>query len=334
MNIHDRIKAFSSLSEALTNNPTMENAVIAAKNKNPWFTQENILYSLNEWKKNLTYSNIQDWLSQYDLPDNGAEKNIAIIMAGNIPLVGFHDFLCVLMSGNKAICKLAAADSVLLPTIAKILIDIEPRFEDKIIFSDSKLPAFDAVIATGSNNTSRYFDYYFGKYPHIIRHNRNSIAVLDGAESSEELQALADDIFLHFGLGCRSINKLFVPDNYDFSPLIAACEKYSHLFDHHIYRSNIDYHKALLLLNSVPFTDGGFFMLKEDASMYSPVSVVNYERYSNIHEVENYISTHQENLQCVASHCIPNSIPFGKTQQPSLHDYADGVDTMLWISKL
>ena len=205
------------------------------------------------------------------------------------------------------------------------------------LFCENKMEGFDAVIATGSNNTSRYFEYYFGKYPNIIRHNRNSIAILHGNESKAELEYLCDDIFLHFGLGCRSVNKLYVPTGYNFQPLIEAAQKYSHLFDHHIYHSNFDYHKALLMLNNVPFVDGGFFAMKEDKLMYSPVSIINYEYYDNINSIAEYVRTNSENIQCVVSGNKLEGIStiyFGKAQTPQLTDYADGIDTMKWLKGL
>ena len=337
MNIERRITAFAQLGIQLIENKNIAHAIDEATRINPWFTRTNVEYSISAIASTLNLNNLTEWVKKYGFAENQNPKTIAVIMAGNIPLVGFHDFLCVLMSGNRAMCKLSSNDNVLLPAVAKVLIGIEPNFADMIVFCDNKIKDFDAVIATGSNNTSRYFEYYFGKYPHIIRHNRNSIAIVHGNESRTELEYLCDDIFLHFGLGCRSVNKIYVPMGYNFAPLIAAAQKYSYLFEHHIYHSNFDYHKALLLLNNVNFIDGGFFAIKEDKLMYSPVSIINYEHYKDINDVIEYIGNNSENIQCVVSGKELegiNTIGLGKAQTPQLTDYADGIDTMEWLKGL
>ena len=333
MDIEKRIKAFATLGKEIKTSTIMSMAIDEAVMKNPWFTKDNVLYAVNAIADNITETKLQEWVSNYNLSAI-MPKTIAVIMAGNIPLVGFHDFLCVLMSGNRILCKLSSNDNVLLPTITKILISIDKEFESMITFGEGRISNFDAVIATGSNNTSRYFEYYFGKYPHIIRHNRNSIAILNGSETEEELERLCDDIFLHFGLGCRSVNKLYIPRHYNFDNLISASTKYEYLFNHHIYKSNLDYHKALLLLNGVPFIDGGFWLLKEDATMYSPVSIANFEYYDDINEVKTFIENNSDNIQCVVANGIDNAITFGEAQKPTLTDYADRVDTMKWLESL
>ena len=337
MTIEQRISAFAQLGSMLTTNEIITQAIDVATHRNPWFTRQNIEYSISAIASTLNCNALAEWMQQYQFADNQNPKTVAIIMAGNIPLVGFHDFLCVLMSGNKAMCKLSSNDNVLLPAVAKVLISIEKEFDDMIVFCENKMDNFDAVIATGSNNTSRYFEYYFGKYPNIIRHNRNSIAILNGNETAKDLENLCDDIFLHFGLGCRSVNKLYIPIGYNFQNLIEAAQKYAYLFDHHIYHSNFDYHKALLMLNNVSFVDGGFFAMKEDKLMYSPVSIINYEYYQNINEIVEYININSDNIQCVVSANKPdgiNTIAFGKAQSPQLTDYADSVDTMEWLKGL
>ncbi len=333
MEVEKRIKAFSELGKALKTSDIIQSAAAECVIKNPWFIKENVEYSINTLADNLTESNLREWAKKYNT-EPAAMKTIAVIMAGNIPLVGFHDFLCVLISGHRIVCKLSSNDNVLLPAIAKVLASIDNEFERLINFAEGRISNFDAVIATGSNNTSRYFDYYFGKYPHIIRHNRNSIGILSGNENAQEFEALCDDIFLHFGLGCRSVNKIYVPRNYNFDNLIAAAKKYEYLFDHHIYKSNLDYHKALLLLNNVAFIDGGFWMLKEDTSMYSPESIINFEYYDKITEVTTFIENNTENIQCVVAKDITNAIAFGNAQKPTLTDYADGVDTMEWLASI
>lgn len=333
MDIEKRIKAFAELGNALKTSDIIKSAAAECVIKNPWFITKNVEYSINALADNLTEDNLRKWTEKYNIT-TASPRTIAVIMAGNIPLVGFHDFLCVLMSGHRILCKLSSNDNVLLPAIAKVLTSIDKEFDSLITFVEGKINNFDAVIATGSNNTSRYFDYYFGKYPHIIRHNRNSIGILSGNESAQELEALCDDIFLHFGLGCRSVNKLYIPRNYNFDNLIATAKKYEYLFDHHIYKSNLDYHKALLLLNNVPFVDGVFWMLKEDTSMYSPVSIINFEYYDDINEVKTFIKNNEDNIQCVVADGIDNAIAFGEAQKPSLTDYADGVDTMEWLTSI
>jgi hypothetical protein len=264
-------------------------------------------------------------------------KKVAVVMAGNIPLVGFYDFMCVLISGNIFIGKLSSQDKFLLPAIAKELTNIEPSVSKYIVFTEERLPAFVAVIATGSNNSSRYFEYYFGKYPHIIRKNRNSIAILNGKESKEDIDFLADDIFLYFGLGCRNVTKIFVPEGYDFTMLKKALRKYKDCLSMHSkYMNNYDYNKSIFLINQIPHTDLGFCLLKEDVSIASPISVLNYEYYINISDVINSISINRDNIQClVAGKTYTNyTVPFGKSQQPELFDYADGVDTMEFLISL
>ncbi|MFA4852055.1 MAG: acyl-CoA reductase [Bacteroidales bacterium] len=315
-----------------------EDAISQSCQCNRWFTNENIAFSLNAIAQNLSNKKLERWINPYkgNLSRNYPKK-VAVIMAGNIPLVGFHDFMCVLISGNIFIGKLSSQDKYLLPAIAKEVISIEPSLKEFILFTEERLPAFDAVIATGSNNSSRYFEYYFGKYPHIIRKNRNSIAILNGKESKEELDLLADDIFLYFGLGCRNVTKIFVPEGYDFTMLKKALGKYKDVLSMHSkYMNNYDYNKSIFLINQIPHTDVEFCLLKEDVSIASPISVLNYEYYRNISDVINYISVNRDKIQClVAGETYTNyTVPFGKSRQPELWDYADGVDTMEFLISL
>lgn len=302
------------------------------KHTNNWFTPEQILFSLKQWGESLQTENIEQWLAHYTITEH-QPKTIAIIMAGNIPLVGFSDFLCVLLSGNKALVKLSSNDKLLLPLLSKYLIAIEPLLANRIVFSDAKLEYFDAVIATGSNNTSRYFEYYFSQKPNIIRKNRNSVAILTGDETQEELEALADDIFTYFGLGCRSISKIFVPKNYDFTILLKAMDKYLFLKENQKYMNNYDYNKAVFLMSNFNFLDNGFMTLKEDTNYSSPISCLFYEYYDDVENLNQKIKPEQEHLQCIVGN-NNNLIPFGKTQMPSLLDYADGVDTMAFCLSL
>jgi hypothetical protein len=260
-------------------------------------------------------------------------RTVAVVMAGNIPAVGFHDLLCVLISGNRLMARLSSNDKQLLPAICDMLVGIEPGFADRFSFTEEQISGFDAVIATGSNNTARYFNYYFGKYPHIIRKNRNGVAVLTGNETEKELKALGEDIFTYFGLGCRNVSKLFIPDGYDVKILLDALQVFEKAGDHHKYHNNYDYNKSIYLVNGDDHFDNGFLLLKEDASIASPVSVVYFERYSAIGKLNDLINGNLEDIQCVVStdRKIHGAIPPGTTQHPKLWDYADGVDTMKFL---
>lgn len=303
-----------------------------AKDYNGWFTQDNILYAFESWSKLLTKNELDNWTLNYTL--EGTTKNVAIIMAGNIPLVGFHDFLSVLISGNSVLVKQASNDKHFLPLIAKYLEYVEPSFKNKITFREDKLTNFDAAIATGSNNTARYFDYYFGKYPNIIRKNRNSVAVLTGDETENELKGLGEDIFRYFGLGCRSVSKIFVPKGYNFDQLFGAIYGYSDIINYKKYQNNYDYNKAVYLMSEFNLLENGFLMLKEDASYSSPIASLFYEYYEDLNQLQRKLDNDADNIQCVVSNTLKNAIRFGETQQPSLTDYADGVDTLEFLSKL
>ena len=301
---------------------------------NGWFTEENILYAFNSWSNILNVNNINKWISTYHL-NKVKPKNIGIIMAGNIPLVGFHDFLSVLISGNNAIVKQSSSDKHYLPLIAKYLEKIEPEFKGKITFTDEKLSNFDAVIATGSNNTARYFDYYFGKYPNIIRQNRNSVAIITGKETKEELQKLGEDIFRYFGLGCRSVSKLYVPNDYDFDLFFNAVYEYKDLINYTKYQNNYDYNKAVYLMSQFNLIENGFLMLKEDVNYSSPIATLFYEHYTDIESLKQKLEIEKESIQCiVGDQNIENIVPFGETQKPQLWDYADNVDTLKFLQEL
>ncbi|MEL6916460.1 MAG: acyl-CoA reductase [Bacteroidota bacterium] len=307
--------------------------ITMAKHQNGWFTKENILFAMAHWGNVLTVDKLEGWLANYPLENIGSKK-IALIMAGNIPMVGFHDFLATLITGNRAFIKLSSNDTILLPLIAAHLIELEPSFTDKIIFSDGKLQEFDAVIATGSNNTARYFEHYFGKKPHIIRKNRNSVAVLTGRETTEQLSALGEDIFRYYGLGCRSVSKLFVPKGYDFDDFFKAIYAYAPLIEQQKYANNYDYNKAVYLMSEFDILENGFLMLKEDTSYASPIATLFYEHYDSLEDLHGILKENEEKLQCIVSeNIIPNTVPFGKTQKPGLTEYADGVDTVEFLLK-
>ncbi|MFT5714103.1 MAG: hypothetical protein ACI9WT_000645 [Flavobacterium sp.] len=302
-----------------------------SQSHNGWYTPEQVYFSIESWAKALTGENLDKWLSAYEL-DSIEPKKIALILAGNIPLVGFHDFLSVLITGNSVIVKTSSNDQHLLPFIAKYIIAVEPKFAEKITFVEGKLEGFDAVIATGSNNTARYFEYYFKNTPSIIRKSRNSVAVLNGTETKEQLIALGEDIFRYFGLGCRNVSKLFVPKGYTFDAFFEAIFEYQEVIHYEKYANNYDYNKAVFLMSNYKLLDNGFLTLKEDISHASPISSVFYEFYDDIDDLQTRLSSESEQIQCVVSaKLIENSIPFGQTQQPSLSDYADNVDTISFL---
>lgn len=298
---------------------------------NGWFTQDNLSFALECWSTALSEENINSWISKYELKDT-EPKTIAVVMAGNIPLVGFHDFLSVLITGNRVKAKLSSSDTVLLPFIAEKLFEIEPGFRNKVDFTDDRLTGFDAVIATGSNNTARYFDYYFGKYPNIIRKNRNSVAVLSGDETQEQLEGLANDIFRYFGLGCRNVSKLFVPKEYNFDDFFRAMFSWKEIINNNKYINNYDYNKAVYLMSNIALLDNEFMLLKEDPGYSSPISVVFYEHYDSTDSLNDMLKNNSEDIQVVVSEMnLPNAIPLGKAQSPQLWDYADGVDTVEFL---
>jgi hypothetical protein len=305
-----------------------------AREYNQWFTEKNILFSTESWANALTESNINRWLEKYKFNENKA-KNVAIIMAGNIPLVGFHDFISVLISGHNVLVKQSSNDKHLLPFLAKYLEIVEPKFKEKITFTEGKLENFDAVIATGSNNTARYFDYYFKNKPSIIRKNRNSIAILTGNETKEQLEGLSEDIFRYYGLGCRNVSKLFVPKGYNFDAFFNAVYKWHPIINEAKYANNYDYNKAVYLMSEFDMLENGFLMLKEDESFASPIATIFYESYTNIGDLSTYLVSRANDIQCVvASEFSETEVSFGKTQNPELWDYADGVDTIEFLLKI
>ncbi|MBI2259746.1 MAG: acyl-CoA reductase [Flavobacteriia bacterium] len=325
--------SFLSTNEAKQDQTISDDKIILWKNTiqkatqiNPWFTKKNILFALKTWSDLLRKDRLNDWLTQYDFTSK--RKNVAIIMAGNIPFVGFHDFICVWLSGNIPIVKTSSDDPLFFPLIIQFLVDLG---HDKIEITSSKISNFDAVIATGSNNSSLYFEQYFSKYPHIFRKSKTSIAILDGSEKNEELIALALDIFSYFGLGCRNVTHLLIPENYDLNTFFGQIIQHSEIVNHHKYANNYDYHKAIFLLNREPFLDNGFVLLREHKEIFSPVSVLHYSRYRNEEQKEHFLLENKENIQAIIG---KNYIPFGNAQLPSLFEYADGIDTLKWLSEL
>ncbi len=302
---------------------------------NGWFTKENVLFALNGLANQLKENNINDWLSKYDFNEEIAYKKVAIIMAGNIPLVGFHDFLCVLISGHDVIVKQSSNDKHLLPYLATYLEHVEPEFKGKINFTEDKLSDFDAVIATGSDNTSRYFEYYFKGKPSIIRKNRNSVGVLTGNESEAQLLGLSEDVFRYYGLGCRNVSKLFVPTEYDFGKFFNAMFHWNPIINQHKYANNYDYNKAVYLMSEFDMLENGFLMIKKDESYGSPIATLFYEYYDTLESLKNKLTSDSEKIQCVVSEgIIENEIAFGQTQLPKLWDYADSIDTITFLLKI
>ena len=308
--------------------------IVLSQSHNGWFTPEQVKFSVQSWAKALTEDNLNQWLSNYDF-SKIEPKKVGLILAGNIPLVGFHDFLSVLISGHDVLVKTSSNDQHLLKFLAKYLIAIQPELNSKITFVEGKLEGFDAVIATGSNNTARYFEYYFKDKPSIIRKNRNSVAVLDGTETFEDLVGLGEDIFRYFGLGCRNVSKLFVPKGYNFDNFFKAMYEYRDVIQYEKYANNYDYNKAVFLMSNFQLLDNEFLTIKEDTSYASPISSVFYEFYENLEEITTRLNADAEQIQCIVSKdLIPNSVTFGQTQQPRLWDYADNVDTLAFLNNL
>lgn len=330
-----RIMAFLQLCHILQNpDEQLSSLIDSAKQYNAWFTPQSTAMAVKAISEMLNQPDLDKWIdANTDEPEK--MNAIGLILAGNIPLVGFHDILCVLASGNKALIKLSSQDKQLIPYILSKLSEIEPRFTEQFEFIE-RLKDFDAVIATGSNNTSRYFEYYFSKVPHIIRKNRNSIAVLNGNENREELKSLGQDIFDYFGLGCRNVSKIYVPKGYNFNAFFESIEEFKSVAEHHKYNNNYDYNKSIFLVNMDKHLDNGFLLLKEDKQMASPLAVVYYQEYESIQEAERELLDNKEDIQCIVSRSdlSMNVLPFGQSQRPGLWDYADGVDTMGFLRGL
>lgn len=305
---------------------------------NPWFTRENLMLALAGITSMLEKETLSTWLGHYEIkhPAPGSEKTVGLVLAGNIPLVGFHDLLAVLASGNMALAKTSSKDDRLIRELAMILSAIDPQLGKRISFAEDKLSGMDAVIATGSDNSARYFEYYFRNIPHIIRKNRNGVAVLDGNESQEDLEALGRDIFSYFGMGCRNVTKLYIPEDYDLKILLAVLDRFQDLYQHHKYGNNVDYYRSIYLMNRISILDNGVLLLKEDSAIASPVGVVFYERYSDIGWVQSELERHQQEIQCIVSTSpeIKAAIQPGSTQTPMPWDYADGVDTIRFLLEL
>ncbi len=332
MTIENRIQTFSSLGKQLSNLSKIEIAELSrrAQADNQWFTPQSVEKALHGLAYMLGEDKLHQWVSRYDEIPVEIPKIVGIIMAGNIPLVGFHDLMCVLMSGHFAAVKTSSSDTFLTKTIIDWVLEIEPRFKKNIEIRE-RLNNVDAIIATGSDNTARHFEYYFKDIPRIIRKNRTSIAIINGLESKEDLHNLGKDIFTYYGLGCRNVSKVLVPKNYDPKPFFEAIEDFSEITNNHKYQNNYDYHKSILLVNGTEHLDNGFLLWQPSDQLVSPISVLFVEEYESDAELDWKISSNSEKLQCIVGH---GRIPFGKAQSPEVWDYADNVDTMEFLKKL
>lgn len=336
MQVEDRIQLMSQLGDYLRSGDEYLSAVIKrTEHHNPWFTADNqraALHAISD--QMLAEDQLRQWVQHYAIDDRLDPKQVGLVMAGNLPLVGFHDFLCVFMAGHRAQIKLSEKDPYLFPALLRFL-----RQQNEALVKDievvDQLNNFEAVIATGSNNSARYFEAYFGKYPHIIRKNRNGVAVLSGQESKEELAALGKDVFAYFGLGCRNVSKLYVPQDYNFTPLLEALHEYREIVLHTKYKNNFDYNYALMVLNKVSYMGNGCVLLREETSLQSPIACLFYEVYESIPALEAELARRQEEIQLVVASegYLPNTpaFAFGEAQSPGLRDYADGVDTMQFL---
>ena len=332
------INVFSELGLQLLNlNEQLSEIINDEKHYNAWFTPESVLQAVTSIDKMLNPKSLSQWLDKYSVPQNDPGKRIGLILAGNIPLVGFHDVLCVLVSGNHALIKASAQDTRLIKYVLQMLNAIDGSFAGQYSFVE-RLEKFDAVIATGSNNTSRYFEYYFGKVPHIIRKNRNSLALLTGDETAEQLFALGHDIFDYYGLGCRNVSKLMVPESYNFNFFFESIEAYQPIINHHKYNNNYDYNKSIYLVNSDKHFDNGFLLLKEDERLASPLAVLYYGYYKDILSAQQLLEAESDKIQCIVSlaplQIKTQVVDFGMSQQPALWDYADGVDTVKFLLEI
>jgi len=332
MNLQRRIDLLIRLGGWMQgNDPAWLEAKKKATAENPWFIPEFIELAVKNILEQFLQKNIlQDWTQHYHIPDEQPKpKNVGIVMAGNLPLVGFHDLLSSFIIGHKTIIKLSSKDSALIKQLVEVVNSWEPETNDLIQFSEM-LKNCDAYIATGSNNTSRYFEYYFSKWPHIIRKNKTSVAILTGKEKNDQLEKLADDVYQFFGLGCRNVTKIYIPENYDFVPLLAAFKKYNWLADHHKYRNNYDYNLTIQILNKKFYMTNGSILLIENPSLFSPISQLNYEYYTDESTVLASLEKKEE-LQAIVS---GRHIPPGQAQSPSITDYADRIDTLSFLSSI
>lgn len=334
------INAFSALGQVLEDLSTQDSSKLLSQTEfeqlkaliakeqhyNGWFTPEQIYMALDEIRPWLRQEALTTWLAAYTFAS--VPKTIALILPSNLPLVGFHDFLCVLCSGHKALVKLSTDDARLLPALAQLLCEFEPALKERIQFAPTKLSGFDAVIATGSNNAMLHFKGYFDKYPHLFRGHRSSIAILDGSETKAELESLGQDVLRYFGRGCRNVTQVLIPQDFDLNRIFEGLLPMAEVINHKKYGNNYDYNKAVHLLNLSPILDNNFILLKESKALFSPLAMLHYFRYQEPSEIEAYLLENQHDIQCIVGHAY---LPFGAAQCPQLNDYADGIDTMQFL---
>jgi hypothetical protein len=336
MTLKERIEVFHQLGNRLKSldQNTIDDLCYRAGNGNSWFTPESVKTAINAWASVLEENQLREWTSKYLLTPK-ITKKVGLVMAGNIPLVGFHDLLSVLISGHIAFVKLSSQDGFLMQFMINEIKSISEALAQNIILTERMNDA-EAIIATGSDNSARYFKHYFASKPHIIRQNRTAIAVLNGEETKEELKAFGADYFQYFGLGCRNVSKVYVPKGYELPRLIDALLGFEKVLDHHKYRNNYDYNKSIYLVNKEPHLDSGFFLMRESPELVSPISVLFYEYYNSPAELDLTLAKHSEKIQCVVSvnGWYEGSLALGKAQNPELWDYADGVDTLEFLSEI
>ena len=338
MNLTERIEAFSTLgiilSEALAGihpkfSISLKQLIEKQQFMNPWFTPDNVSLAIKAIADELTSENLRKWTDSYPgLRTESNPRSVGVIMAGNIPLAGFHDFLCVLVTGNKINAKTSSKDKDLIVFISEMLYEINPEFRNKVTITGGTISGFDSVIATGSDNSSRYFEYYFGSYPRIIRKNRSSVAILDGNETTDDLRNLGSDIFSYFGLGCRNVSKIYIPEGYELTTMTGSWDSFSGIINHNKYANNYDYNRAIFLVNKEKFHDTGYLLLKENPALFSPVAVLHYETYRSSVKVGEEMDAQKDKIQCIVGR---HFTPFGKAQSPYLWDYADGADTIAFL---
>ena len=330
MKLQNRIEILRKLRDYLINNSEeWQQVKHTASIHNGWFTPSFIDLSINNIiERYLDENDLNAWIKDYSIIDPSSPKNIGIVMAGNIPMVGFHDFLSVFISGHYQTIKLSEKDNQLLKHLVLKMYEWDSKMKEYAQFANL-LKGCDAYIATGSNNSARYFEQYFAKYPSIIRKNRTSIAILDGTETNEYLEKLSDDIHLFFGLGCRNVTKIYVPEEYNFLPLLQSFHQYKYFADHHKYKNNYDYNLSIQLMNNRYYMTNESTLLVENDSLFSPISQLNYSFYNNKESLIENLKI-QEDVQCI----VGLDIPFGMAQKPGLKDYADGIDTLDFLSKL
>lgn len=334
MTLQERINAFVALGKRIDNLPEYELDELAfrAENNNNWFTPDQVKLALQALVKMLDEAVLNEWIGNYEISDHPKSKKVGVMMAGNIPAVGFHDLMVVLLTGHNAHVKLSSTDQVLIKWLVGELSELAPELAERVVFEEM-LKGMDAYIATGSDNSARYFEYYFGKYPSIIRKNRTSVAVLDGSESKLDYKELAKDIFQYFGLGCRNVSKIYLQDEQQLKGFLDAIEGYHFMLSHHKYLNNYDYNKSIYLVNGEPHLDNGFLLCKQSEDLVSPVAVLYYEVYQDKETLKQNMAAQEEKIQCVVSKgaWYPASFDFGQAQAPSVGDYADHVDTVAFL---